>query len=112
MTLRAVVDLQTIDVNFTVEISDPCKRAVINAAATPPLVPMTATRFFDTTVTQTVTLETDLASFGVNCSLTCSLVSPPAFVYLNGANAVVDISLTSEANGGTTTTISILCDST
>lgn len=111
MTLRAVVDAQTIDVNFSVEISDPCKRAVINAAATPPLVPMTATRFFDTTVTQTYTIDTDLTTNGISCTLTCSLVSPPAYVSLSGSTLVVDVSLTTEANGGTTTNVSVLCDS-
>jgi len=40
LTLRATVDSKYVDASFTVEISDPCKRAVFQATTTSPLTKM------------------------------------------------------------------------
>jgi hypothetical protein len=60
LTLQAAVDAQTITAPFTVEISDPCKRAVFQNPTTSPIADMILIRDFDTTVQQTFSITTDV----------------------------------------------------
>jgi hypothetical protein len=60
LTLRAAVDLQAIDAPFTVEISDPCKRAIFQPVTPSPIANMVVIRDFDPTLTQTFIIVTDV----------------------------------------------------
>jgi hypothetical protein len=60
MALRAQVDSQDINVSFTVEISDPCMRAVFQEATPSPIADMVLIRDFDTMKTQTFSVTTDI----------------------------------------------------
>jgi len=111
LTLRAMVDAATVDATFQVEVSDPCKRAILQPATPSPFANMVLIRDFDTTKTQTVSITTDiLTSYSLVCNLAASLVSPPTYVSIAGLTITVDPSLTTQADVGLHT-ISVLVDS-
>lgn len=62
---------------------------------------MVLIRTFDSILTQTFSVSTDiLTNFGISCAYSVSLVSPPAFVSLSGLTITVNESLTTSANAG------------
>jgi hypothetical protein len=95
LTLRALVDSQTVDANFQFEIADPCKRAIFQAVSPSPLANMVVIRNFDFTKTQTVSVTTDIeTNYGLVCNFVASLSSPPSYVSITGKIITVDASLT------------------
>jgi hypothetical protein len=111
MTLRAAVDSATVDATFQVEVSDPCKRAILQPTTPSPFANMVLIRDFDTTKTQTVSITTDIqSSYSLVCNLAASLINPPSYVSIAGLTITVDPSLTTQADVGLHT-ISVLVDS-
>ena len=105
------MDAATVDTSFQVEVSDPCKRAILQPATPSPFANMVLIRDFDTTKTQTVSITTDiLTNHSLVCNLAASLVSPPTYVSIAGLIITVDPSLTFLFDEGLNT-ISVLVDS-
>jgi hypothetical protein len=70
---------------------------------------MSLTRNFDVIQTQTFDIFTDLrTTYGIACPLTCSLVSPPAYISQSGSTITVTSSSTSSSDVGPHT-INIQC---
>lgn len=86
LTLRASVDLQTIDANFQVEISDPCKRAVFEATTSPALANVVLIRDFDPVATQAFVVKTDVeTSYSLVCNYVATLTQTWTYVSLAGS---------------------------
>lgn len=111
LTLQATVDGVTATKVFTVTISDPCKRAVLQPETPSPLSAMTVIRNFDLTKTQTFSVTTNLQTlYGISCNIACTKSGGPAYVTLAGMTITVNVSATTSANAGTQT-VTLNCDS-
>jgi len=85
-----------------VEIKDPCKRAIMQAAVPSPLQDMTLIRYFDTQKIQAISVSSDVeASPGISCSKVFTLVAPLPFVTIVGSSLIVNAELTTATDVGT-----------
>jgi len=86
ITIRASVDATSVDKTFTVEISDPCKRAIFQPSTPSPLADMSFMLDFDTAdLTQLFAINTDIKiSHSIVCAYNTNLVAPPVFASLSG----------------------------
>ncbi len=81
LTLQAQADAKSVDCNFNVEISDPCKRAIFPVDS--PITDMVLIRDFESEKTQTFWVNTDIeTNHSLVCSFVASLVNPPSYVTL------------------------------
>ena len=111
--LEAILGILVVNESFNVIIEDPCK--FVTLTSTPTFTDMLMTRDLGTSLTQTLTIETDLnitPNF-IDCPLTCSLVNPPAFASLSGTTVTLNSLQTTAADvDNSPHTIQMSCDST
>jgi hypothetical protein len=80
ITLNASVDGVQTTTNFTVEILDPCRRAIFMTNPNP-FNSMTLIRDFDTIVTQSFAVLTDIeVLYGIKCKYAVSFATPKNYL--------------------------------
>jgi len=99
-TIEASVDGVAASASFQVDILDPCRRAIFQTKAAP-ISDMLLIRDFDTILTQTFSVLTDIELYyGIHCDYVASLVTSPSYVTLSGTKISADASLTTFADCG------------
>ena len=102
MTLQATVDAQTITAIFNVEVSDPCKRAVFEPATNPALASMILIRDFDSQITQSFVVQTDIEKvYGPVCNYVATLTPTWNYVSISGSTASYTITVDENLTVGT-----------
>jgi len=95
LTLRATINGLTADAAFNLDIADPCRRAVFQPISDAPISDMTLIRDFDSILTQTFVIKTDIEiNYSLLCAYTVSPWLPPAYFSLTGLTIILDESFT------------------
>jgi hypothetical protein len=101
ITETATVDGIQRTKTITITVKDPCSRAIMQPSTPSPIPAMVLTLNFDSTVTQTLAVKTDIEiNYAIVCSLTCSLVSPPVYLTKVASNLTANALAATTADVG------------